>query len=141
MKSINIDEHISWLENLCKENITNEELRKVYSPEVHYRDPFQDVVGIDRVHAVFDKAFGELDDFKIKVTGHAVNESMSTAFISWRMSVTKKKKQMTLEGTTRLLFDDGGLVKESVDFTDASVLFEAIPILGFVLRWIRNHAG
>lgn len=129
---------MAWIESLSKETVTLDALKKLYAPNVHYHDPFHDVDGIESIHKIYDKMFDQMDEIKIKVTGHAVNGSM--AFISWKTLVTAGKKQGEFEGTTRLLFDENGLVKDSFDYCDASILFEGVPILGCIIKWIRRSA-
>lgn len=94
-----IDKHIAWVEHLYDEQQTVEDLKQIYSLDVHYRDPFQEVIGVDRrVHAICEKVFDQMDQISIQVTGHAVNDNV--AFISWKMNVTYKEKLETIEGTT-----------------------------------------
>lgn len=138
MEKIVVD-HVAWIESLSKETVSMDALKKVYSSDVHYHDPFHDVVGIDSIHKIYNGMFEQFDEVEIKVTGQAVNGTM--AFVSWKMSVKAKKKQGDIEGTTRLRFDENGLIRESLDFYDASIFFEAIPVLGCLMRWIRKHAG
>lgn len=137
--SFDIDKHITWIEHLYDEHFTVDDLKQVYSLDVHYRDPFDDVIGVDRMHAICEKAFTQMDQIIIKVTGHAVNGDV--AFISWKMDAIYKKKLAMIEGTTRLVFDERGLVKDTVDFYDASIVFETIPVLGSFLKWLRKRLG
>jgi hypothetical protein len=133
-----IDKHIAWVEHLYDEQQTVEDLKQIYSLDVHYRDPFQEVIGVDRrVHAICEKVFDQMDQISIQVTGHAVNGNV--AFISWKMNVTYEKKLETIEGTTRLVFDEKGLVKDTVDYYDASIVFETVSVLGSSLKWLRKR--
>ena len=54
------------------------------------------------------------------------------------MKVTYKKKLETIEGTTRLVFDEKGLLKDTVNYYDASIVFETVPIFGSLLKWLRK---
>ena len=133
-------EHVKWIEGLSKASVGTGILREIYAPDVHYCDPFHDVVGVESIHKIYEKMFDQMDEVKITVTGRAVNGNM--AFVSWRMSVRKKKKRGEMEGATRLRFDEKGLVIELVDFYDASIIFEeAVPILGCFMKWLRKRMG
>jgi hypothetical protein len=49
------------------------------------------------------------------------------------VNVTYKKKLETIEGTKK------GLVKATVDYDDASIVFETVPVLGSLLKWLRKR--
>jgi hypothetical protein len=38
-----------------------------------------------------------------------------------------------------LVFDEKGLVKDTVDYYDASIVFETVSVLGSSLKWLRKR--
>jgi len=93
--------------------------------------PIGDWCGSCRLHAICEKVFDQMDQISIQVTEHAVNGNV--AFNSWKVNVTYKKKLETIEGTKK------GLVKATVDYDDASIVFETVPVLGSLLKWLRKR--
>lgn len=97
-------------------------LRDHYAPQARFRDPFNDVHGVESIERIFRHMFEQLDGPRFVVLDRAVD-----APVAWR-----------IHGASRLLFDAAGRVVEHRDYWDAAEeLYESVPVLGAVLRRIR----
>jgi len=114
-----------------------ETLQKIFAPDVYYHDPFHDVTGAESIHKIYIKVFEKMDETRIKVNGYAVNGFM--AFVSLKISVSMKKKKGELEGTTCLVFDENGLVKESLGFSRCLRSIRRGSYSWLSHEWVRKH--
>ena len=118
------------------------ELIKLAHPDIHFVDPFNDVRGIDKLLAVFDHMFETTREPKFVTEPPIV--AGNTAFIKWRFSCTIEqrffKRAMMIDGVTEVRFDKAGLITAHIDYWDAaSQLYEKLPLLGGLLRMIRQR--
>lgn len=132
------DKHVKWLESIRRETVTLDVLKEYYTHDEHFRDPFNDVCGIDNVQRVYDKMFDQVNNIHFQITEYALNGA-SIAFLSWTMTFEARGKEHEIVGASRLRFEDNGLVSEHFDFWDTLPAFETIPVIGFVLKAIKRH--
>lgn len=118
------------------------ELRRLAHPEMRFVDPFNDVRGIDRVCAVFDHMFETTKEPRFITQPPLIDGN--AAFIKWRFTCMIANrfyhKRITIDGVTEVTFDEMGLVTAHIDYWDAaSQLYEELPLLGGLLRFIRRR--
>jgi len=117
-----------------------DDLRAVATPDVHFRDPFNDVHGVDRMIAAFGHAFTAADD--VRFTVHDTALSGTTAYLRWTFVCRPRalKAPLEIEGMSEVRFDAHGRVTAHLDYWDAGQgFYERIPVLGGVLRRVRRR--
>lgn len=127
-------------ENLAEADLGR--LDAVLAPDVRFRDPFNDVRGLDRVRAVFAKMFRLLQDVRIEVTDCAVSSDKPVCYMRWVFSYRLRRwpRAWRLEGVTEVHFDERGMVAAHLDHWDAaSQVYEKMPAVGFLLRRLRRR--
>lgn len=116
-------------------------LADVMSADVHFRDPFNDVRGLKAVRRVFEHMFGVCAEARFEILD-AVHGG-DRAYIQWRFHFrlrSESNPREPIEGVSRVVFDSTGRVEEHIDFWDpASGLYESVPLLGSLLRWLRRR--
>ena len=119
------------------------ELRALAVPEMHFRDPFNDVRDVERVVAIFAAMYERMAApvFHVLDTARTGN----IGYIRWTFSFRRKKEPETaapwlIEGVTRVELATDGRVLSHIDYWDAAgELYERVPILGGVLRFLRRR--
>lgn len=133
-----LDAYVRFLESLDESSLPA--IERYCAPDVIFRDPFNDVVGVERYRRVLAKMFEDLDTFCFTViTRSRVGEE---AFLRWRFEYRIKPGTpwQIIQGMTHLRLDAQGRVAFHEDYWDpASQLYERVPILGWVLRKIRRY--
>ncbi len=130
------DAYIRFYESLSLETVKN--VAEVASPDVHFRDPFNDLTGIEAYRRLLSKMFDTVSDIKFVVTHQSVDGD--TCFIRWRSTATLRGKPWVIEGVSELRFAPDGKVREHIDYWDSAAQFyERLPIVGAVLRFIRRR--
>ncbi len=114
-----------------------------YAPDARFKDPFNNVRGTEKIAAVFDDMFKMVGQPESKVTDTAWSAaSPDTAYIRWTFDykVRGKGAPMSVDGMTRVVFAPDGRVAEHIDYWDAAQgMYEHLPLIGGVLRWIRGR--
>ena len=133
-----LNSYIVFFEQMKREDLVR--LPELFSHQARFKDPFNDVTGIEQINKVFHHMFETLNTPKF-VIDEAVLES-DVAYIKWKFTGAVYTKQLKLVGLSRVVFDEQGLVSEHIDYWDASEQFYMkLPIIGSILRFIRNKAA
>ena len=133
-----LNSYIVFFEQMKREDLVR--LPEFFSHQARFKDPFNDVTGIEQINKVFHHMFETLNAPKF-VIDEAVLES-DVAYIKWKFTGAVNTKQLKLVGLSRVVFDEQGLVSEHIDYWDASEQFYMkLPIIGSILRFIRNKAA
>lgn len=133
-----LNKYMSFYENLNLDNL--QQIDSIFTANAHFKDPFNDVFGIDKIHTVFKNMFSDLDKPTFLVDEVVLNKNI--AYLKWQFNAQLKDKPILIVGLSRVIFNDQGLVSEHVDYWDASEQFYMkLPILGAVLRFIQRKVS
>ena len=115
-----------------------------YAPDAHFKDPFNDVRGVPAIAQIFAHMFATLDQPRFAVTQHIVQGDQ--AFLGWefrfRMRRWRPQVEQCIHGATLVRFDAQGRVALHRDYWDAAQeLYEKLPVLGGLMRWLRQSAS
>ena len=118
------------------------QLGAVYAPGARFKDPFNEVQGLAPIGAIFVHMFEQVDNPRFVVTTRVAQDGQ--AFLTWDFLFTMKrfsKAQQCIRGATHLVFNAEGLVEVHRDYWDAAEeLYEKLPLLGALMRWLRRAA-
>lgn len=137
-----IDPGRAWadaFEGLAPETL--DDLLALAHPDIRFVDPFHDIVGREALRDLLESMFATLNGPRFMVLDRAGD--CRRQFLMWRFTAEHPRLgRLDFEGTSRVLLDDDGRVREHVDFWDASsAVFERVPLLGGLLRVLRRRAG
>ena len=115
-----------------------------YAPDAQFKDPFNDVRGVPAITQVFAHMFDTLEQPRFIVTQHIVQGDQT--FLAWefhfRMRRWRPHQMQCIRGATLLRFDAQGRVALHRDYWDAAEdLYEKLPLLGALMRWLRKAAS
>jgi hypothetical protein len=133
-----LDAYIVFYEQMTREDLAR--LPAFFAKRAHFKDPFNDVVGVERINTIFHHMFDTLASPKF-IIEEAI-PSGDVAYIKWQFTAELKAKPLKLLGVSRVIFDSDGLVTEHIDYWDASEQFYMkLPVIGSLLRFIRRQAA
>ena len=119
-----------------------EQLSSIYTEEVFFKDPFNEVRGIAAVTAIFAHMFEQVDAPRFVVTTSVLQDDQ--AFLTWDFLFKMKRfarEEQCVRGATHLRFDVDGRVSLHRDYWDAAEeLYEKLPLLGSVMRGLKRMA-
>lgn len=116
--------------------------------DVRFRDPFNDVRGGAAFRAVFADMLEKLDDIEFLVDARALEaapraDGMQVALVSWRLRARLPRlggAAWAVAGCSEIHLDRDGRVCAHLDYWDAaSGLYERLPLLGRLLRYLRRR--
>ncbi len=119
------------------------ELATYCAPDVHFRDPFHDVIGVDRYVAVCAAMFEAMhvDAFEVATTHLG-----ETCCFEWILRYRFRGRLLanaagSIPGASVVRFNASGLVAAQVDYWDAGVLYARMPLLGPLVRAVRKRVA
>jgi hypothetical protein len=133
-----LSRYSKFFESLDKQKLENCEL--VFSQQIHFKDPFNDVTGIAAVKQVFAHMFNVCELCQFEVTDRCAGQSQG--YLHWRFLYRMKgsSKEGTIVGVSRVKFNPLGEVTEHIDYWDsAEYVYENLPLIGGLLAWIRRR--
>jgi steroid Delta-isomerase len=114
-------------------------LDKVYTESARFVDPFNDVSGHTAIRRVFEHMFQVLEAPCFQVV-LAVSEG-DNCFLLWNFRFHPKggRRASPIHGSTHLRFGADGRVAVHRDYWDpAREVYETVPLLGTLMRWLRR---
>lgn len=132
---------VAFFEQLKREDLP--QLARFYADDIRFKDPFNEVVGVEAVAGIFRHMFDSLDDPRFIVRDVVVQGEQ--AFLAWdfvfRMRRFNRSEQR-IRGGSHLRFGVDGRITEHRDYWDAAEeLYEKLPVLGGLMRWLRRRAA
>jgi hypothetical protein len=131
-----------FFEKLTPESVA--QLPNIYDAQARFKDPFNEVQGLADIERIFRHMYVALDGPHFVITGQLVDGAQ--AFLTWEFRFRFKRfDTQTLQvvrGGSHVLFNDQGLVTLHRDYWDAAEeLYEKLPLLGGVMRWLKKQAN
>jgi limonene-1,2-epoxide hydrolase len=113
------------------------ELLALYAQDARFVDPFNDVRGADKVGAIFEHMFTQVDEPRFVVS--RIIDGGNELFMRWDFTFVARGKPQHIHGATHFELSAAGLITLHRDYWDAAQeLYEKLPVLGALLRWIRS---
>jgi len=133
---------VKFFESLSPDSVAR--MGTVYDIGARFVDPFNDVQGLQAIERIFSHMFVALEAPRFVVTGQLVQGQQ--CFLTWdfyfRFRRFQKDTAQTIHGATHLVFSDTGLVTLHRDYWDAAQeLYEKLPLVGGLMRWLRRRAN
>lgn len=139
--SHNLDKLIHFFESISQENTVD--LKQIYTDDVFFKDPFNEVSGIQQVITIFDHMFHQLDQPRFVVTTHV--HQGDQAFLTWDFLFKMKRfnrNEQCIRGASHIRFAADGRVSYHRDYWDvAEELYEKLPLIGSVMRGLKKMAN
>lgn len=124
--------------------VTVEAISTIYTADAYFRDPFTEVTGIEKIQHIFADMFVRLDAPKFSVT-ETIEESHGALLIwdfSFRLKTLKPQLTRHIHGSSHIRFAADGRVQYHRDYWDAAgELYEQLPLVGSLMRFLKKRAG
>ena len=118
------------------------QIEQLYTADARFKDPFNEVQGVAAIRGIFEHMFHRLERPRFVVTQQVVDDDR--AFLVWdfHFSFRGEATPRTIRGGSFLRCTPDGRVSEHRDYWDAAEeLYEKIPVLGAVMRWLKRRAN
>ena len=133
----NCELYIRLFEELSIEQL--EGIEDFVSVDIKFKDPFNELSGLDAFRRLLVKTLNEVKGLKFEVTHRAWTEDI--LFLRWSFQgEVRGLNYWKVEGMSEINFDERGLVCRHVDHWDAAGQFyEKLPLIGTIIRIIRSR--
>jgi hypothetical protein len=118
-------------------------LDALYAPQAYFKDPFNEVRGLVDIRQIFSHMYEALEQPRFVVTGCIVDGKQ--CFLTWDFNFRFKRYDLlsvqTVRGGSHLTFNADGLLDFHRDYWDAAEeLYEKLPLVGGLMRWLKKRA-
>jgi steroid Delta-isomerase len=118
-------------------------LAALYTADARFKDPFNEVQGPPAIRRIFEHMFDTLDEPRF-VVNEAVVQGRQ-AFLAWDFHFRMRRfntAPQTIRGGSHLRLADDGRIALHRDYWDAAEeLYEKLPAVGALMRWLKKRAG
>jgi steroid delta-isomerase len=132
---------VAFFEQLRPEDLP--QLSRFYAADTRFKDPFNEVVGVEAVASIFRHMFDSLDEPRFVVRD--VIAQGEQAFLAWDFLFRMRRFDrggQCIRGASHLRFGPDGLITEHRDYWDAAEeLYEKLPLVGGLMRWLKRRAA
>ncbi|PWB17201.1 MULTISPECIES: nuclear transport factor 2 family protein [unclassified Comamonas] len=133
---------VAFYESLAPESL--QQLGSYYAADAFFKDPFNEVRGVPAIAAIFAHMFETLHEPRFIVTQQLVQGERASLEWEFRFRFRRWNAQASqcIYGASLLRFDAQGRVSHHRDYWDAAEeLYEKLPAIGALMRWLRRNAS
>ena len=121
---------------LTTENII--QIDDIFASNAHFKDPFNDVYGIDDIQTVFTHMFATTEQPKFRINHFASNQQ--NLFIQWQFTFGKNKTMWAIDGSSMVTFNENDQVQEHIDYWDpAEQIYSKVGVLKPLMNFLRSR--
>ena len=133
-----VDPFVRLFEGLSPADLPR--LGEVYAEQARFVDPFNDVTGLAAVRGIFGHMFETVEAPRFVVREVLIDGKR--CFLTWDFHLRLRGRAELIHGGSLLHFDAEGRVCLHRDYWDAAgELYEKLPLLGTLMRWLKRRAG
>ncbi len=118
-------------------------LHEFYADDARFKDPFNDVRGVPAIRHIFEHMFASLDEPRFEVLDIVADGDQ--CFLTWDMHFRMQRfsgEPQRIHGGSHLRFGPDGRVVLHRDYWDAAEeLYEKLPLVGGLMRWLKRRAN
>lgn len=126
---------LSWFEQLSPQTLG--QIKDIYHAQCYFKDPFNEFYERKSLEKLFAEMF-----VKLEKPSFVINETLSegrSTFIVWQFHFVLRQRNVQINGSSHVKFDDQGLVTFHRDYWDAAEeLYEKLPVIGFVMKQLKK---
>jgi steroid Delta-isomerase len=119
-------------------------LGEIYTEQARFKDPFNDVQGLGEIQRIFSHMYVALESPHFVVTNKVVDKGQ--CFLTWefrfRFRNFQRSVNQTILGGSHLVLNEAGQITLHRDYWDAAEeLYEKLPMVGGLMRWLKRRAN
>ena len=117
-------------------------LDSLYSQDIAFTDPLHQVHGISALKAYFAELYSNVDPLHFDFHGFD-HVAEGEGYLRWTMSYRHQRlaggQPIRVEGCSHLLWSDGKVHRHRDYFDAGALLYEHLPVLGSLIRWLKRR--
>lgn len=136
---MNLDRLIRFYNEFGEASIAR--LPEFYAGDAAFKDPFNEVRGVAAIQRIFTHMFTQVDAPRFVITSQVAQADVAMLVWEFRFRVKRwgRGEEQVIKGVSHLQFDAAGKVVYHRDYWDAAEeLYEKLPVIGALMRWLRK---
>ena len=138
---VSVDQIVARFERLSPQDLPR--LAEIYTPGARFKDPFNEVQGVAAITRIFEHMFVSLEDPRFVIRDRVVQGDQ--CFLRWDFMFRMKRfsrDEQVIRGGSHLRLAADGRITEHRDYWDAAEeLYEKLPVVGALMRWLKRRAN
>jgi ketosteroid isomerase-like protein len=118
-------------------------IQDFYTSDAYFKDPFNEVRGVPAIRRVFEHMYVALEAPRFVI--HDVVAQGDQCVLTWDFIFRFRRfsrEWQTVRGASHLRLDANGLITLHRDYWDvAEELYEKLPGVGLLMRWLKRRAN
>jgi steroid Delta-isomerase len=142
MTAPNIAALVYFFENLAPDSLPT--IDNYYTEDTYFRDPFNEFNSCSKLEAVFADMFHRLNNPKFTVTQIIAQENQCVLIWDFDFAIKsyQPNKSKRIHGSSHIRFAADGRANYHRDYWDAAgELYEQLPVVGAMMRWLKKRMG
>jgi ketosteroid isomerase-like protein len=132
---------VTLFEQLSRAELS--QLGAIYTDDARFKDPFNEVQGVPAIRRIFEHMFRTLDAPRFVV--HDVVVQGGQCFLTWDFVFRLRRlrgDELVVRGGSHLKLAEDGRIALHRDYWDAAEeLYEKLPALGALMRWLKRRVN
>lgn len=131
-----------YFQNLTPESVAD--IGQYYTENAYFRDPFNEVRDLESLKHIFSDMFARLHEPRFTITETVLDENGAVLIwdFDFRLKTLKPLRKRRIHGLSHIRFAADGRVNYHRDYWDAAgELYEQLPIIGALMRWLKKRAA
>lgn len=131
----------SLYQQLNRETITPELISSCYADDIVFQDPFHQVHGVKKLTEYFVSMYSNVEHISFNFTNswHEDNNSL----LRWTMKFSHPRirggELVSVEGCSELQWHNDMIIRHQDFFDAGAMLYEHLPILGWVINKLKER--
>lgn len=137
-----VDELVNYFETLTAEAVAR--MDEFYTEDAYFRDPFNEVNGLANIRPIFAEMYVSLLDPRFVILDRVIqgDSVVLTWDFTFRIKKLKPEVNRKIHGLSLLKLAQDGRVRWHRDYWDAAgELYEQLPLVGGLMRWLKHRIG
>lgn len=118
-------------------------LSELYSEDIRFQDPLGSVNGLDDLTRYFAHAYSNALSCRFEFADAVVNGPCVA--VPWTMILRHKRirqgREIRVEGISHLQIRKGKVCYHRDYYDAGELIYEHLPVVGRVVRWVKGYAG
>ena len=131
-----------YFQHLTPESVAD--IGQYYTENAYFRDPFNEVRDLESLKHIFSDMFARLHEPRFTITETVLDENGAVLIwdFDFRLKTLKPLRKRRIHGLSHIRFAADGRVNYHRDYWDAAgELYEQLPIIGALMRWLKQRAA
>ncbi len=134
-----LDNYKTLFENLSIQTV-EEDFLQVFSSDVYFKDPFNDVRGLPQLQHIFQHMFANLHEPQFRIIDLAGSDN--SGFLEWQLTFKLKANgdKQFIQGVSKIEINSQDQVCSHIDYWDTGeYVYLKVPLLGRVIAMINKR--